>query len=148
MPSPPWQGSVPDSVFIATDGSGNRGGTWAFIAWGHIQGRWHRIGWDAGRLDCTPWLPPACRHAPPHLASFYGELAALESAGLWMSALADWWQLHMGSRPRLVTTAVDNSAALQIAAGHSQAAGTAAALARYAWQSVQSPSQHKLSPCS
>ena len=135
---PKWTGSVPDSILIAADGSGRGDGTWAFVAWGHSQGRWHRIGWEADQLASTSWLPASLRSPPAHLASFHGELAALMSAGLWLAAMTDWWQLHMGARPRLATIAVDNSAALQIAAGQGRAVQASAELTRYAWQAVQS----------
>ena len=113
-------------------------GSWAFAAWGLVGGKWQRIGWEAASLPTTPWLPSVSRFTHPAHASFFGELAALEAAGLWTAALADWWQLHMGARPSSVTVAVDNSAALQIAAGHGNAATAAAQLARQAWQAVQS----------
>ena len=31
---PVWAGGVPDSLLIATDGSGEAGGSWAFVVWG------------------------------------------------------------------------------------------------------------------
>ena len=135
---PVWTGSVPSSLLIATDGSGRNGGSWAFIVWALTNGKWHRLGWEAAPLADTVWLPVEARCRSGTLASFVGELAALESAGLWLSALLDWWQLHMGTRPSSVTLAVDNAAALQIAAGHGQSKLPVAMLARQAWQSAQS----------
>ncbi|CAE7406709.1 unnamed protein product [Symbiodinium microadriaticum] len=55
---------------------------------------------------------------PASRRSFHSELVALQSAGLWAAALVDHWALYTGNQPRKITIAVDNSAALQIAAGH------------------------------
>ena len=72
------------------------------------------------------------------MASYIGELAALQAAAMWVSAITDFWQLYTGSRPSVVTLAVDNAAALQVAAGHAQATVPAARLTRQVWQAVQS----------
>ena len=135
---PIWGGGVPEQLFIATDGSGAGGGSWAFLAWGWAFGRWYRIGWAAAPLDCTPWVPALRGHDTSTLASFTGELAALESAALWVTAMADFWQLHTRNRPCKVTIAVDNAAALQIAAGHGKTTSPITLLTRQAWQAAQS----------
>ena len=134
---PLWQGGVPSSLLIATDGSGETRGAWAFVAWGFFRGHWYRIGWAAAPLLGTPWVPPDVTTGGDRLASFYGELAALESAGLWVSAMLDFWYLHTSARPEHVTIAVDNASALQIAAGHGKTTTTLARLTRQAWQSAQ-----------
>ena len=70
---PAWGGGVPDEVFIATDGSGEGSGSWAFVAWALWRGHWYRIGWDCGSLHQTPWLPPAPVHGAD-TRSYLGEL--------------------------------------------------------------------------
>ena len=135
---PAWPGGVPSSLFLATDGSGRGGGSWAFAVWAYASPRWYRIGWASAPLEGTPWLPSQHRHEAGPLASYVGELAALQAAGLWVSAQLDLWQLYMGCRPNLVTVAVDNSSALLAATGHGRASIPAATLARQAWQAVQS----------
>ena len=134
---PLWSGGVPSSLLLATDGSGSSQGSWAFAAWGFFKQRWYRIGWAGAPLSDTPWAPPSERYQAGRFASFYGELVALESAGLWLNAVLDLWYLHMRARPAEVTIAVDNAAALQIAAGHGKTTTATAKLARQAWQSVQ-----------
>ena len=134
---PQWYGGVPSSIFIATDGSGDHGGSWAVVAWGYFKRRWYRMGWAAAPLDETPWLPPEGRQCHGRLASFCGELAALESAGLWLCSVIDFWCLHTSAKPDKVTIAVDNAAALQVAAGHGKAANQVARLTRQVWQSAQ-----------
>ena len=135
---PIWSGGVPSSLLIATDGSGRGGGSWAFAVWAYASPRWYRIGWVAAPLENTPWLPDHHRYEVGPLASYVGELAALQAAGIWASAQLDLWQLHMGCRPHMITLAVDNSAALMAAAGHGRTSVAAATLARQAWQAVQS----------
>ena len=135
---PRWTGGVPSSLLIATDGSGQGGGSWAFAAWAFDTQQWHCVGWAAASLADTPWIPHANRVAAGTLASYIGELAALESAGLWLAAQLDFWQLHMGSRPNVVTLAIDNAAALQSTAGNGLVSVPIAALARQTWQAVQS----------
>ena len=132
-----WSGGVPSSLLIATDGSGLRGGSWAFAAWACHKGRWHRIGWAAAPLSGTAWAPSTDRQVAGTQASYRSELVALESAGLWATAMLDRWQLYMATRPRHITIAVDNAAALQVAAGHALAPGPSAAAARQVWQAVQ-----------
>ncbi|CAE7721086.1 unnamed protein product [Symbiodinium microadriaticum] len=134
---PQSSGGVPSSLFIATDGSGTGNGSWAFLAWGLFSNRWHKIRSATAPLPDTPWVPPGESTSAPQLASFQGELAALESAGLWVSAMLDMWYLHMRARPALVTIAVDNASALQVAAGHGQANIPLARLTRQACQSAQ-----------
>ena len=134
---PLWQGGVPNSLLVATDGSGEKQSAWAFVAWGFFRGKWYRIGWAAAPLHSTPWVPPDAKTNGDRLASFYGELAALESAGLWVSATLDLWYLQTSSRPEHVTIAVDNASALQIAAGHGKTTTTLSQLTRQAWQSAQ-----------
>ena len=134
---PIWTGGVPNSILIATDGSGDSHGAWAFVAWCHYRNLWYRLGWAAAPLHSTPWVSPDARTGDTRLASFNEELAALESAGLWVSALIDLWYLHTSTRPVQVTIAVDNASALQIAAGHGRTSTPLAQLTRQAWQSVQ-----------
>ena len=134
---PLWQGGVPSSLLIATDGSGETQGAWAFIAWGFFRGKWYRIGWAAAPLHSMPWVPSDVKTHGDGLASFYGELAALESAGLWVSAMLDLWYLQTSARPEHVTIAVDNASALQIAAGYGKTTTTLSRLTRQSWQSVQ-----------
>ena len=50
----------------------------AFVVWAFAAQRWHRIGWAASHLADTPWLPAGNRTAAGLLASYVGELAALE----------------------------------------------------------------------
>ena len=127
---PLWTGGVPSSLFLATDGSGRNGGSWAFAVWAYASPRWYRIGWASASLADTPWLPAQPRDDAGLLASYTGELTALQSAGLWVAAQLDLWQLHMGCRPGLVTVAVDNAAALMTAAGQGKATTLPALLAR------------------
>ena len=58
---PRWQGGPPDSILVATDGSGENNGAWAFVAWGMSKGRWRRMGWAAATLPATPWLAGSAR---------------------------------------------------------------------------------------
>ena len=82
---PVWGTGVPDEVFLATDGSGDGNGSWAFVAWALWRGQWYRIGWDCGPLCHTPWLPPAPVHGAD-TRSYLGELGALTSAAAWLTA--------------------------------------------------------------
>ena len=55
------------------------------------------------------------------LRSYFGELGALTSAALWLTA---WWnclQVSTGAAPKRDTIAVDNTAALGVAAGRAAA---------------------------
>ncbi|CAE7558547.1 unnamed protein product [Symbiodinium sp. CCMP2592] len=132
---PLWHGGVPDQVFIATDGSGEHGGAWAFCVWAWWRHRWYRVGWFGAsgyQLPWTPDLPPSAGGL-----SFHTELSALQAAGLWLIAWVDRLSLLTASAPTKVTVAVDNAAALQIAAGQAQAAAPATTTTRYVWQAVQ-----------
>ncbi|CAE7228119.1 Ank2 [Symbiodinium sp. CCMP2592] len=132
---PLWHGGVPDQVFIATDGSGEHGGAWAFCVWAWWRHRWYRVGWFGAsgyQLFWTPDLPPSAGGL-----SFHTELSALQAAGLWLIAWVDRLSLLTASAPAKVTVAVDNAAALQIAAGQAQAAAPATTTTRYVWQAVQ-----------
>ncbi|CAE7283093.1 unnamed protein product [Symbiodinium sp. CCMP2592] len=133
----PFGVGPPDSLLIATDGSGAGQGAWAFVAWGHCRYGWRRLGWAAASLPGTPWLPDGSSH--PFLAqrSYLAELAALQAAGHWCVAMCDLWRLRTGRMPKSVTVAVDNSAALQVVSGHGAAMATPARWARAVWQPVQ-----------
>ena len=124
-------------MLIATDGSGDQGGSWAFVVWCRWQARSYRISWAAAPLGLTPWHHPVT--SSPHEAqcSFHSELTALQAAAAWCAAAVDFWQLHMGSSPTHVTIAVDNAAALQVASGAGMARGTHTATTRWLWQCVQ-----------
>ncbi|CAE7836118.1 unnamed protein product [Symbiodinium sp. CCMP2592] len=134
---PRWPGGVPDEVFIATDGSGLCRGGWALAVWVSWKGNWYRLGWDAGSLASTPWLPsfPATHL---DIRSYLGELSALVSAAAWFTVWWDNMQLLTGHAPARVTLAVDNSAALQVAGGHASATTPHARVCRALWQSIQS----------
>ncbi|CAE7238456.1 unnamed protein product [Symbiodinium sp. CCMP2592] len=134
---PRWPGGVPDEVFIATDGSGLGKGGWAIAVWVSWKGNWYRLGWDAGSLASTPWLPsfPATHL---DLRSYLGELSALVSAAAWFTVWWDNMQLLTGNAPARITLAVDNSAALQVAGGHASATTPHARVCRALWQSIQS----------
>ncbi|CAE7835995.1 unnamed protein product [Symbiodinium sp. CCMP2592] len=134
---PRWPGGVPDEVFIATDGSGLGKGGWALAVWVSWKGNWYRLGWDAGSLASTPWLPsfPATHL---DLRSYLGELSALVSAAAWFTVWWDNMQLLTGNAPARITLAVDNSAALQVAGGHASATTPHARVCRALWQSIQS----------
>ncbi|CAE7029478.1 CPK2 [Symbiodinium sp. CCMP2592] len=134
---PPWAGGAPDEVLIATDGSGTHSGGWAFAAWCCWKGSWYRVGWDAGALGMTPWLP-SLPEGGTDLRSYAGELSALVSAAAWLTAWWDHLLLHTGHAPRQVTIAVDNSAALQVACGHAAATLVHSQVCRALWQGVQS----------
>ena len=134
---PLWGGGAPDEIFIATDGSGVDVGSWAFVAWALWHDRWYRIGWDGGSLHSTPWLPLVPDQAVD-VRSFLGELGALSSAAAWVTAWWDCLRVSTGHAPVKVTLAVDNTAALSIAAGHAGADRPAACLARCLWQAAQS----------
>ena len=134
---PVWQGGVPDEVFVATDGSGDGHGSWAFVAWALWHGRWYRIGWDCGSLHCTPWLLPAPGHGAD-TRSFLGELGALTSAAAWLTAWWDCLRVHTKSAFSKATIAVDNTSALQVAAGHASTATASAQVCRGMWQGAQS----------
>ncbi|CAE7253370.1 unnamed protein product, partial [Symbiodinium sp. CCMP2592] len=134
---PAWEGGPPDSLLIATDGSGEGPGAWAFLVWGLFRHKWFRLGWAAATLPVTPWLPGESRSTHPGLRSFHSELAALQAAGHWCAAMLDLWQLRMRHRPTQITIVVDNSSALQVAAGQASAATAPAQRTRLAWQVVQ-----------
>ena len=134
---PKWPGGVPGSLFISTDGSGIHGGSWAFAVWAQFGSTWHRLGWDAMALPATPWLSP-CEHLPCHQHAYLSELTALQAAAIWCMTALDQWQAWMHTSPISVTVAVDNAAALQVAAGHGTANHTVAKHTRVLWQAVQS----------
>ncbi|CAE7836105.1 unnamed protein product [Symbiodinium sp. CCMP2592] len=90
-----WPGGVPDELFIATDGSGLQAGGWAFAVWALWKKTWFRVGWDAGSLPATPWLPTPTATATD-LRSYLGELSALVSAAAWFTAWWDHLKLHTG----------------------------------------------------
>ncbi|CAE7521208.1 unnamed protein product [Symbiodinium sp. CCMP2592] len=133
---PVWSGGVPDQVLIATDGSGERGGAWAFCVWVWWRHKWHRVGWFGAAGADTPWLSGTA--APGSGVSFHAELWALQAAGLWLLAWVDRLSLLTSAAPAKVTIAVDNASALQIAAGQAQASEPVTTLTRYIWQAVQS----------
>ncbi|CAE7293312.1 unnamed protein product [Symbiodinium sp. CCMP2592] len=133
---PLWSGGVPDQVLIATDGSGERGGAWAFCVWVWWRHKWHRVGWFGAAGADTPWISGTA--APGSGVSFQAELWALQAAGLWLLAWADRLSLLTSAAPAKVTIAVDNASALQIAAGQAQASEPVTTLTRYIWQAVQS----------
>ncbi|CAE6915759.1 unnamed protein product [Symbiodinium sp. CCMP2592] len=135
--SPAWNGGVPDSLLIATDGSGAGSGSWAFAVWGLFAGIWHRIDWEAGTLPQANWMPEGVSGGGADTRSYRGELAALQAAAMWCLANLDLWSMHMGSMPRLLTIAVDNSSAMQVAAGHAATDQLGAAETRAVWQAVQ-----------
>ncbi|CAE7234406.1 unnamed protein product [Symbiodinium sp. CCMP2592] len=115
---PLWSGGVPDQVLIATDGSGERGGAWAFCVWVWWRHKWYRVGWFGAAGADTPWISGTA--APGSGVSFQAELWALQAAGLWLLAWADRLSLLTSAAPAKVTIAVDNASALQIAAGQAQ----------------------------
>ena len=133
---PVWGSGVPDELFIATDSSGLGDGASAFVAWAYHRTGWYRVGWFADALPNLPWaqLPP---NAGPGRLSFHSELVALQTAGLWVTALIDHWALFTSTQPRKITIAVDNSAALQVAAGHANPFDSAARWCRACWQAAQ-----------
>ena len=65
-------------------------------------------------------------------------MGALTSAALWLTAWWDCLQVSTGAAPRRVTIAVDNTAALSVAAGHAVATQPQAQVCRVVWQAVQS----------
>ncbi|CAE6921306.1 unnamed protein product [Symbiodinium sp. KB8] len=134
---PLWAGGVPDSLLISTDGSGLRGGSWAFVVWACYRSSWYRVGWDGMDLSATPWCH-AGGHTPIRQQSYISELTALQAAAIWCLTAVDRWQLWMSASPKLVSVVVDNAAALQVAAGHGAAAQQAAQHTRVLWQAVQS----------
>ncbi|CAE7446089.1 unnamed protein product [Symbiodinium sp. CCMP2592] len=134
---PRWQAGPPESLLIATDGSGVAAGSWAFIAWGFSRGRWYRLGWAAGSLPATPWLPSEGQAPGTLLTSYLAELAALQSAAQWCTAMCDLWQLRTAARPSSVTVVVDNASALQAAAGVGAVSTEASRRVRSVWQAVQ-----------
>ncbi|CAE7401593.1 set10 [Symbiodinium microadriaticum] len=135
---PLWHGGVPESVFVATDGSGLQGGSWAFLAWGYARGQWYRIGWDSMSMIATPWLGPRYSDIPAMHHSYSSELVALQAAAVCLTGQLDMWQMYMGSQPVSVTIPVDNAAALQVAAGSGSASSFVAVATRVLWQAVQS----------
>ena len=132
---PLWPGDVPQELFIATDGSGLGHGSSAFAAWALHRHRWYRIGWYASDLPSIAWSEVA--NQPTGQRSFLGEIVALHSAALWALSMCDCWQLYMGCRPSRITVAVDNTSALQVAAGMASAHGRPAQWCRAGWQAVQ-----------
>ena len=134
---PRWQGGVPDEFLLATDGSGLGRGSCAFVVWGLLKHTWYRVGWFATGVPSLAWGPASGHDTTPALRSFHGELYALQAAALWTVKEIDQGQLYMRTRPRKVTIAVDNIAALQIAAGHAAAGDIVARQCRQFWQSVQ-----------
>ena len=129
---------MPEQLFVATDGSGAHQGSSAFlIAWRFFRGRWYRIGWYAADLPNVAWLSQSSRDHCRGLQSFHGELVALQAAALWATYYLDVCQLLMSARPVLMTVAVDNVAALQIAAGAASARDPVARQCRAFWQSLQ-----------
>ena len=135
---PLWSGGAPESVFVATDGSGLNGGSWAFLVWGFARGQWYRLGWDCMHMAATPWLGPHYFRLPAAQHSYASELVALQAAAIWLTGRLDMWQLLTGTQPLSVTIAVDNAAALQVAAGSGSAGSPVAATTRVLWQAVQS----------
>ena len=134
---PLWGGGVPDALLIATDGSGDQAGSWAFAVWCRWQDRWYRLGWAAAPLLATPWQSQVTSPSYVAQCSFHSELTALQAAATWCAAAVDFWRLHMGSGPTHVTVAVDNAAALQVASGAGIARSLHTVTTRWLWQSVQ-----------
>ena len=134
---PPWGTGAPEEIFIATDGSGEVHGGWAFAVWTLWQGRWYRHGWDGGAGHRTPWLLPSTSQ-DTDLRSYFGELGALTSAALWLTAWWDCLRVSTGVAPKRVTVAVDNTAALGVAAGRAATTHPQAQVCRSVWQAVQS----------
>ncbi|CAE7204700.1 CPK2 [Symbiodinium natans] len=97
---------------------------------------WCRIGWEHGAMNARPQA--VAKDLPPVLLSYAAELAALEQAALWTSVWVDANYAAWHARPQRVVIAVDNQAALQVAAGHGKATTPWARGARFAWQAVQS----------
>ena len=133
---PIWGAGVPDELFISTDGSGLGQGGSAFAVWAFCRQGWYRVGWFADALPRLQWA-----HLPEEPAvgrlSFHSELVALQSAGLWVAAMIDHWALYTRAQPKRITIAVDNAAALQVAAGHANPLDSVARWCRHCWQAVQ-----------
>ncbi|CAE6956504.1 unnamed protein product [Symbiodinium sp. CCMP2592] len=89
---------------------------------------------DKGMAKWYP-IPPDQRH--PSFASFHAEMAALYAAAAWISTYCSLHEMWCSSRPASVTIAVDNTAALGIAAGQATAQTAAAKSLRCLWQLVQ-----------
>ena len=134
---PPWGTGPPEELCIATDGSGLHHGGWAFAVWCLWRGQWYRYGWDGRSYHLTPWLLPAAPSASD-LRSYFGELGALTSAALWLSAWWDCLKVSTTSAPTRVTIAVDNIAALGVASGRATPSHPQAQVCRGVWQAVQS----------
>ncbi|CAE7571129.1 unnamed protein product [Symbiodinium sp. CCMP2592] len=134
---PSWPGGVPDALLVSTDGSGQGDGGWAFAVWARRKTTWYRLGCAAGPLLEAKWypIPPDQRH--PSFASFHAEMAALYAAAAWISTYCSLHEMWCSSRPASVTIAVDNTAALGIAAGQATAQTAAAKSLRCLWQLVQ-----------
>ena len=130
-----WSGGVPQELLIATHCSGLANGSAAFAVWAFQRSRWYRVGWFASDLPSIAWSMG--HDAVATHTSFLGEVVALQSAALWACAACDTWQLYMQSRPGRISVAVDNTSALQIAAGHAAAKAPAAEWCRACWQAVQ-----------
>ena len=131
---PKWTCGVPDQLLVATDGSGAGSGAWAFTAWAAFRGSWFRVGWEHGKLNAAG----LSNEVPPVLRSYVAELMALQSAALWASVWVDANRAAWGGVPSRVVAAVDNQAALMVAAGHATASSVWARDARVAWQALQS----------
>ncbi|CAE7243796.1 pol [Symbiodinium sp. KB8] len=134
---PLWGCGVPDSLLVSTDGSGVRGGSWAFVVWACYKSRWYRLGWDGMDQSATPWCQNL-KQAIERQQSYISELTALQAAAIWCLSVIDRWQLWTGASPRGITIVVDNAAALQVAAGVGAAGQPAAQHTRALWQAVQS----------
>ena len=134
---PAWGTGPPEELCIATDGSGHDHGGWAFAVWALWRGQWYRCGWDGGACHLTPWLLPETPSASD-LRSYLGELGALTSAALWLSAWWDCLKVSTSTAPTRVTIAVDNIAALGVAAGRATPSHPQAQVCRGVWQAVQS----------
>ncbi|CAE6919419.1 X-element\ORF2 [Symbiodinium sp. CCMP2592] len=88
-------------------------------------------------LDLSIWypLPSSFSHTQ---TSFHAEMAALHAAAAWLSAYCGLHEIWCKASPRLITVAVNNTSALQIASGLSAAHTCAAQSLRCLWQLVQS----------
>ena len=138
---PQWPGGVPHELFISTDGSGSSEGSCAFMVWCLQGSTWFRLGWFAARVSHLPWRCSSGSQTGRHLLSYHSELAALQSAGLWLTCAVDMWRIRMGTTVNRVTIAVDNASAMQVAAGWAEAHSPVARRCREIWQAVQSRCQ-------
>ena len=133
---PVWSGGVPDELLIATDGSGISSGSCAFAVWALYRSQWYRIGWFAADLPSVAWYQGG--HSTGSSYSFQAEIVALQSAALWALSACDNWSLNMHAGPAKITVAVDNTSALQVAAGYASAGTADTTWCRGCWQAVQS----------